>query len=81
MRTLSTKLAEEFQKNDYKWAFSTGLKIPTAEDIDKTLDVMREHLLESEEDTQIELGRLIMRKREGHYDVFMYMGETDGNND
>ena len=64
-----------FEKNGYTWKFSDGVRAPNEEDLTKTLETMKDALAEAEENTQVELGRLIVKKSEGHYDVYVYVGE------
>ena len=51
--------------------------VPSRDDIDRILLMMR-GVLSKEPDQgmpQMEIGRMIMKRRDDHYDVFIYLGE------
>lgn len=74
-----TDLAEEisglFLLNGYTWVFSGEHKIPTAEDIQQALDQAVKMLYDEEPETQLEVGRMIVKKRSNTlHDVFILAG-------
>lgn len=85
MSDLSEELAKHFLAHDYKWKFDYGLANPDADDIDKALTKATMILEPEEDNTQLEIGRLLLKKRAGVIDVFVLagtIGETkneDGN--
>lgn len=59
----------------YHWKIDGGLKIPTSGDIQDTLDRAVKVLYDKEPEDQLEVGRLIIKKRPGDiYDVFLMLG-------
>lgn len=80
--SLAQKIADVFSENGWVWKYKDGDKVPPVEDVKMVLDRLRDDLVDYEgegEQPQIEMGRLIMKKREGHYDVFVWLGEHDEN--
>jgi hypothetical protein len=70
-------IAIDFEDNDWTWTFKDGPRVPTAEEILDCVDRMRTTLVESDEDElQIEVGRLLMKKADGHYDLYVYHSEV-----
>lgn len=76
---LAEKVEQTFTSNEVTWNFKDGRRAPTKEEISTTLDKMRDALAEmpdlAGEQPQIEVGGLIVKKRAGHYDVFVHLGE------
>jgi len=72
MREIAEELATYFLIKDYKWKFNYGLANPDASDIDRAIDKILEILEEQEEDTQVELGHLMFKKRAGVVDIFVH---------
>jgi hypothetical protein len=68
-------LASIFQQAGYEWTFTDGTRIPNAEEIEKTIKGAAGLLAPEPENAQIEVGRLIIKKREGFIDVFLHVGE------
>jgi len=64
-----------FKELDHKWLFKDGRRLPTEDEFKTTLDTTRAALVESEDQTQISVGRLIVKKDQGHYDVYVHVGE------
>jgi hypothetical protein len=69
---LSEELATHFLVKDYKWKFDYGLANPDASDINAAFNRVIELLVD--EDTQLEVGRLMFKRRAGVIDVFVYAG-------
>lgn len=81
MTDLANEIAGLFMLNGYTWAFSGEHKVPTEADIQDTLDRAVERLYDEEPETQLEVGRLIVKKRsDSMYDVFILAG-TIGDDD
>lgn len=74
MNELSEELATYFLVKDYKWKFDYGLANPDANDIQRALDKVVAILSEYEQDTQLEVGHLLFKKRAGVIDVFVHTG-------
>ena len=64
-----------FKSRDYRWNFSDGSRVPSLEELTDAVDRLKTALLESEDKTQVASGRLIVKKDEGHYDIYVHMGE------
>jgi hypothetical protein len=76
MTSLSNQLELVFKARGYKWQVSGELISPTVEDIDRVLDHIKETLVEQEgKDVQLETGRLLVKKNDGHLDLYVYWGE------
>lgn len=69
------KLADLFATAGYTWNFSDGVRVPNQEEIEKTIQAGAAMLANEPENAQIEVGRLIIKKREGFVDVFLHVGE------
>lgn len=64
---------------DYEWVISGEKKVPTADDIEVVLDKMRDRLYDEPENTMMEVGGIVMIKRQGHHDVYVRFGDLDEN--
>ncbi|QNN99263.1 hypothetical protein SEA_FAUST_191 [Streptomyces phage Faust] len=74
MDELYEELATHFLVKDYKWKFDYGHANPDADDMKKALERVKEILEEHEENTQLEMGHLMFKKRAGVIDVFVHAG-------
>ena len=82
IKELAGELSTFFLVNDYKWKFDYGMANPDADDIERTLNKAKEYLEEKEEATlQMEVGRLILKKRDGYIDVFVMVGTIGEKNE
>lgn len=71
-------LEAQFVAKDFKYRINEELTVPTKDDLSKVLEDMK-RLLEPEPDgAQISVGRLIMKKADGHHDVYLFIGEYNG---
>jgi hypothetical protein len=70
-----TKLAHFFRDEGYEWNFSDGRRVPSEEEINKTILMAMEALKDEPENTQMEVGRLIVKKRGSFVDVFVHIVE------
>jgi hypothetical protein len=71
---LSEELATYFLVKDYKWKFDYGHANPDADDINKAFDKVMLILDEQDDNTQLEVGHLMFKKRAGVIDVFVHAG-------
>jgi len=71
---LSEELANHFLIKDYKWKFDYGHANPDADDIQRALNKVVEILKEHDDNTQLEVGHLMFKKRAGVIDVFVHTG-------
>lgn len=78
---LSEELATHFLVKDYKWKFDYGLANPDASDINKALSKVMVILEHEEDDTQLEVGHLMFKKRAGVIDVFVHAGTIGENSE
>ncbi len=78
---LCEELANHFLVKDYKWKFEYGHANPDADDMKKALERVKEILEEHEENTQLEMGHLMFKKRAGVIDVFVHAGTIGENSE
>lgn len=71
---LSEELATYFLVKDYKWKFNYGHANPDADDINRAIDKALVILDAEGEDTQLEVGHLLFKKRAGVVDIFVHAG-------
>jgi len=73
---VAVTIANHFLVKDYKWRFDYGLANPDEDDVEKVIN--RAMLIldaEIEPEVQLEVGRLMFKKREnGIVDIFMLAG-------
>lgn len=81
MKQLSEELATHFLAKDYKWKFDYGYANPDADDIEKALQKAVLMLTEHDDNTQLEVGHLLFKKRTGVIDVFVHAGTIGENNE
>jgi len=73
--TLEEKLAELFLDNAFTWTLTNGsIIIPDADDIERVLDEAARQLYNEETGTRLDVGRLIIEKRDTDHDVYVYVG-------
>lgn len=78
MSNLVDELATYFLVNGYEWKFDYGMAVPNEDDLEKAIAKVREILENDPSDNiQLELGRLLFKKRDGFIDVFAYMGNLE----
>lgn len=78
--SLADSLAIEFAVRDWHWKVGGELVIPSARDISKVLTSMADMLESEPDETQVLVGRLIMRKSDGHNDVYLFYGDYNDKN-
>ena len=61
------------------WKIDGELKTPSEDDVARVLDKMRETLYASDDNDQIEIGHLIGIKTEHGLDIYLHIGEYNGN--
>jgi hypothetical protein len=72
---IESELESLFLVHDYRWKIDGVLRYPTSEEIRQTIDRAVEELYHEQDGTQLEVGRLIIKKSQGHYDVYAMIGE------
>lgn len=73
---IEDELESFFMVHDYRWQIDGTLRFPTAEDIRQTIDRAEEELYDEKVGTQLEVGRLIIKKVQNHHhDVYVMIGE------
>jgi hypothetical protein len=76
--TLPEILNSIFKANKLEWKRSDGTMFtPTTGDFAGALDKVKSVLYGEEDGTQMEFGRLIVKKDEGHIDVYCRIGEIE----
>lgn len=81
MEELTEELATYFLVKDYKWKFDYGHANPDANDMEKVFEKVQVILSPEPESTQLEVGRLIFKKRAGLIDVFVHAGTIGENSE
>ncbi|AVD99330.1 hypothetical protein SEA_BILLNYE_157 [Streptomyces phage BillNye] len=78
MKELVENLATTFLINGWEWKFDYGMAVPNEDDLERAINYAKQ-VLDSEEATnaQLELGRLVFKKREGVIDIFVYSGTLE----
>lgn len=74
---LEDELESFFLVHDYRWKIDGALRYPTADEIKRTIDKSVEELCDEEEGTQIEVGRLIIKKHDSGCAVYVLIGEIN----
>jgi hypothetical protein len=70
------KIANFFNEEGYRWKFADGsYRAPTADEIDETIGRAVEVLADEPDNTQLEVGRLCVKKRGSYFDVFVLIQE------
>jgi hypothetical protein len=72
---IESEIESLFLVHDYRWKIDGVLRYPTSEEIRQTIDRAVEELYHEQDGTQLEVGRLIIKKSQGHYDVYAMIGE------
>ncbi len=69
-------LSDTFVLNDWKWKDKEGnYFIPTVNDVELAIEKMVETLNTSgENEVQLTMGRMIMQKKDDHFDLYLYSG-------
>ncbi|QIN94127.1 hypothetical protein PP459_gp106 [Streptomyces phage Wakanda] len=78
MKKLVDELATYFLANGYEWKFDYGMAIPNEDDLERAIVKVKE-ILENDpsDNVQLEIGRMLFKKRDGFIDVFVYMGNLE----
>lgn len=69
------RIVEIFEENDYRWSINGELIVPSADDLTETLDQLVNRIKDEPDFTQIELGRLIVKKAGDKYGVYVHIGD------
>jgi hypothetical protein len=73
---IESEIESLFIAKGYQWMIGGKRVFPTTEDIRSTIDRAVDELYDEPDGTQIEVGRLIIKKRDGHFDLFVMIGEA-----
>lgn len=68
-------IAKLFGEAGFEWNFTDGRRVPTEDEIDTTITRAMELLADEPDNAQLEVGRLIVKKRGSFYDVFLHVRE------
>lgn len=72
---LEAYLAEIFAREGWTWNLKGGVtRVPTEEDVEAALDEAARLLYNEPVGTQLEVGRLIIKKLPRGHDVYVYAG-------
>jgi len=78
LNRLAYELAGLFEVYNYEWKFEDGLKLPTEDDIAKTLDGMHKRLYDEKDPLgSMEVGRIRMQRHDDKAEVYLYLGDYD----
>lgn len=72
--SLESDLADIFSDNDWTWSTSEGSRVPREEDFELALDAAAKELYNEDVGTQLEVGRLIIKKKHQGHDVYVFAG-------
>lgn len=78
---LAIELESLFRDKGYEWKIGQELILPDASDIARVLDKAAETLYAEPDGATLLMttGRLVIKKDAGHIDVYVLMGEWNGN--
>lgn len=68
-------ISEWFRKNNWTWNLKSGTVSPSETDVEDALDEAARILYNENVGAQLEVGRLIIKKKHTGHDVYMYVGE------
>lgn len=72
---IENELAEIFERNGWTWNLKGGkTTIPNPDDIEAALDEAARLLYNEPVGTQLEVGRLIIKRLHNGFDVYVYVG-------
>ena len=75
---LEDDLAKVFEENGWTWNLVGGQStVPDALDIEAALDEAARLLYNEEVGTQLEVGRLIIKRLHNGFDVYVYAGKYE----
>lgn len=69
------EIADLFKRGNYKWKFTDGHRVPTRDEIQTTILNAIDALKDEGNNTQVEMGRLIVKKSGQFYDVYVHLAE------
>ena len=72
---IAEELESLFLVKDYQWKIDNTLRYPNAEEIKQTIDKAVAELYDENEGTQIEVGRLIIKKHQEGFSVYVLVGD------
>jgi hypothetical protein len=74
--SLESELADIFEKNDWHWRIKGHPEgvVPGEEDIEQALDEAARLLYNEDVGAQLEVGRLIIKKKHHGFDVYCFVG-------
>ena len=70
------QVANFYSERGYRWKFKDGsYRVPTSDEVNGLVLMAMDALVDEPENAQIEVGRLIVKKRGSFYDVFVHFVE------
>lgn len=66
-----------FSDRQYTWNINGERRVPSKEDIKAAVLEMQRRLEECEDGSTFTMGHLLVQKTEGHYDVYLRLGDLD----
>jgi hypothetical protein len=78
--SLASEIAGILEVRDHKWAIAGELRLPTEDEVQQAIDLLAGYLYdEGKQLSQVSLGGILMVKDAGHVDVYVHIGEHNGN--
>lgn len=77
---ISEELETLFMVKDYQWKIDGALRFPNADEIRQTIEKAMAELSDEPNGTQIEVGRLIIKKHSEGYAIYTLVGEVNDTN-
>jgi hypothetical protein len=76
--SLESDLAGVFARNGWTWSVKgKGSIVPSEDEIERALDEAARMLYNEQVGAQLEVGRLIIKKKAKGHDVYIYVGPFD----
>jgi hypothetical protein len=71
-----SRLAGLFKTLNYRWKIGEELQTPTEDDLEKTLDKMKQRLYAETEDSQMQMGQLLVKRyAKDKFEIYLRIGE------
>lgn len=81
MKSLVDDLYKYFTEHYYEWKIDSVYRTPTKDELARLLTAMYTDVRDSVGSISVESGRLLVKRTDGHVDVYVHVGEIKENND
>lgn len=65
------------EKTGREWKIDGKLQTPSSSDVEKVLDTLYQAVYDGEEGMDAQMGGIRVSRSDGHYDVYVYLGEIN----